>query len=131
MFDVFPILPQEPVKEGDKWEVTILMALNSPTHVFPGLMLNRLQRFEDINGTTCAVIDCTLSGSLETAKHPGMLVDEIRKKVRPKYSLQGEGTAHFDPVAGIVLRQEQEVQWTKRWTGKLDPAVPPENLIRP
>jgi len=41
----------------------------------------------------------------------------------PKFSLQGEGTAHFDPEAGIIVRKEQRFTWTKTWTGKLDPEL--------
>jgi len=123
MFDPFPLFPRDPVQQGSKWEVTILMALNREEYIFPTKVVQHFSGFERINGVNCAKIEYSLTGNLRTAEHPEMLKSRIAKQIKPEYTLSGHGTVYFDPEAGIIVRKVHEVKWTKEWTGKLDPAL--------
>lgn len=123
MFEPFPILPKHPVQQGSQWGVNTLMALNRETYVFPVQIVHRLQSYEEVKGKNCARIDYTVSGRLETAKHQEMLESRVAKQTKPAFTLKGEGTAFFDPVAGIILKKDQTIEWTKRWTDTLDPSL--------
>ena len=124
-FEAFPIFPQRPVKNNDVWDVQMDMRFcGRPNFNSKVTISHRLANFKIIDGKKLALIKYKFSGVLETANHPEIIKkDRILEKIKPKYTLNGVGKILFDPIAGIVVNKEQEVKWSNRWTGSLDPSL--------
>lgn len=64
--DFFPLLPQNPVKPGDTWNLTDSVLTKSPAMTMKtiDISVNKLEGFETVNGIECAKISAQHSGTM-------------------------------------------------------------------
>lgn len=73
--DFFPLLPQNPVKTGDTWNLTdsVLTKSAAMTMKTIDFSVNKLEGFESVNGIECAKISAQHSGTMTmTVQNQGM-----------------------------------------------------------
>lgn len=121
-FEPFPIFPQSPVTVQEPWIVKMDMRFYGQSgFVTPVRVEHVLTGHQTVSGRRCARIEYTFSGSLDTANSPEMLAGKpVQILTKPKYGITGQGVVDFDPEAGIVVKKEQSVKWTRKWSGRLD-----------
>lgn len=126
IFELFPILPDDPVRIGAEWDSEfVLPTFRGQSIVVSVSVRQRFTKYMEINGRNHAVITYRMAGEVDTRNHPEMLNTERKKQIKPFVRFIGTGTAHLCVESGIVVNRDQETFFTHRWTGELS-----ESLVR-
>lgn len=120
-YDLFPVFLRRTVRVGEGWRINgkLRYPLTCVESV-PAQMEHRLDALEVVDGRLCAKVSYSMAGALNTADHPEMLTDDVRKMTKPAYTFLVKGVVFFDVRQGIAVRQHHSAKTTHRWTGKLD-----------
>ena len=102
---ILPFMPQEQIKNGISWKRTIYLRLGMSESVFPAEIQHKVTGYKTIKGKECAVIEYTIEGEYEATDETGRL--------KGQFSIEGNGTAYYDPNEEIIVDKEQSISWNR------------------
>jgi len=105
--EVFPIGPEQEqeMAPGLSWSPTVYFSFWGLESLFEPTIKHEVKGYKEKRGRRCAVIEYFITGE-KTIEPP-----DLYKNARFNYSLQGDGTAYFDPVEEIIVSKKQTITW--------------------